>query len=351
MNSFGSILIGICLLSFNSICIGQTKDSIQNTDQIDTNYITTFPDHIVGRAYLSRKYTNMVIDNKDGNENLTYDPNTSLNFGLGITVNHFTLNLAYGFRFLNQDGEKKGETRHLDLQSHIYKRKFVIDLFGQFYNGLFLNDSNLNPVSSNETFYLRPDISIQLVGITALKVKNYKKFSYAAPFLQNELQHKSAGSFLYGVSASAFFSQSDSNYVPSFITDSIYRSNFDVKQMQAIQIGPNVGYAYSLIIGKRFFATASLNIAFLIGPIKYTTFDNEERKEWQVNGNLSARVGFGYNSPKWYLGITALQDGTRLRTLDETSEIGIGAGNFRINYVKRFLMGPKLKKQVDKLPI
>lgn len=321
------------------------------SDPIDTHYIKTFPDHINGRLYLSRKYTNMFIDNQQEQQDLTYDPNTNLNFGIGITVKHFTLNLAYGFRFLNADGEKKGETRHLDLQTHLYKRKYVIDLFGQFYNGLHLNDSNLVPAGSKDVFYLRPDISLTLLGFTALKVRNYERFSYAAPFLQNELQHKSAGSFLYGISASAFVSSSDSNYLPYFISDSLYRTNFEVQQMQAVQMGPNIGYAYSLILGKRVFLTASVNLALLFGQIQYTSFQEEETSEWQVNGNLSARFGLGYNSEKWYLGITTLQDGTQLKTFDETNNIRIGAGNFRINYVKRFLMGEKLKKKINKLPI
>ena len=37
----------------------EKTDSIAN--DLDTNYVVSFPNHLMGRVYLSRKYTNMVI--------------------------------------------------------------------------------------------------------------------------------------------------------------------------------------------------------------------------------------------------------------------------------------------------
>ncbi len=233
---------------------------------VDSNYITTFPYAIVGRVYMSRKYTNLLVEKENQKDRLNYEPNSTVNFGVGITVRDITINLAYGFQFLNNSEEDRGKTKYLDLQTHIYKRKWVIDVFGRLYNGLYLNNTNRYTPEFGDGFYLRPDIKLRLFGFTALRVKNASKFSYAAPFVQNELQHKSSGSLLYGLTAIAFRSTADSNYVPSFIEDSLYKNNYNLKQMQTLQLGPKIGYAYSLILKKRFFITASADIALVIGP-------------------------------------------------------------------------------------
>lgn len=349
MNWSKSILL-ITILAFSSTIIAQKESSSVKKVALDSNYITTFPNSIAGRIYLSRKYTNLLIERKNRKNRLNYEPNSTVNFGVGVTVKDITINLAYGFRFLNNNSEGRGKTRYLDLQTHIYKRKWIIDIFAQLYNGLYLNNTNHYTPKFGEGYYLRPDINVRLFGFTALRIKNSSKFSYAAPFVQNELQHKSAGSLLYGLTAIALRSSSDSNYIPSFIDDSLYRENYDVKNIQTLQLGPNIGYAYSLIIKKHFFITASATIALVVGPVQYQDFDNSEHQQWQVNPTFGARFAIGYNSPKKYLGLTILQGNTQVRTIDESAQASVGAGNIRLNYVKRFAMGPKLKKLMNKIP-
>ena len=154
--------------------VASTSDEL-----IDTNYIVTFPDRITTRVYFSRKFTNLTIEDYPTGNTIDYEPNTTLNFGIGATVKGFTLNLAYGFDFLNPE-QGRGETRYLDLQSHIYTRKIVIDFLGQFYNGQYLSNTNFYDENYPQPHYLRPDLKIRIFGISALFIQNYKKHSYAA---------------------------------------------------------------------------------------------------------------------------------------------------------------------------
>lgn len=291
----------------------------------------------------------MKLEDVDNSINLDYQPNTTLNFGIGATAKGFTLNLAYGFDVLNED-VGKGTTKYLDLQSHVYTRKYVIDFFGQFYNGLYLNNTkDLNP-ESEVPFYLRPDIRLRLFGVSFQEVMNARKFSYAAPFVQNEYQKKSAGSFLIGGETSFIYATADSSFIPSFLNDSLFQEFNGIMQLTSFQFGPSAGYAYSIIVRKHLFITASVNLSLLIASTAYELDEDESFQEWQFNPNFSSRIAIGYNSPKWYLGAQLVQNTTRVKSVEETITGAFGVGNVRINYVKRFLMGPKLKKQVDRLP-
>ena len=184
-----------------------------------------------------------------------------------------------------------------------------------------------------------------------MKVFNSSKFSYAAPFVQNEIQEKSAGSFLLG--GKMFYSNlfSDSSIVPFIARDSIYGVISEVERSRAFQIGPTVGYAHSLVIKKRFFVIASLNLSFMTGPVRFVNFDGIEQKQWQVNPTAGIRMGIGYNSPKWFLGITFLQEGTTIKGVDKMGEASISGGSLRLNYVKRFEMNTKFKSFLEKLPL
>src|SRR5690606_33339924 len=104
----------------------------------DSQYIHEYRHFLTGRTYFSQKYTGVGIGGSSQWPSFRYRPNTSLNFGFGLTYNAFTLNLAYGFPFLNRNHDQRGQTKYLDLQSHIYSRKFVTDIFGQFYKGFYI---------------------------------------------------------------------------------------------------------------------------------------------------------------------------------------------------------------------
>src|SRR5688572_28023745 len=90
--------------------------------KFDTTYYVSYENQITSRFYFSKKYTSFKFRNTLENYTMTYRPNTTLNMGIGATYKWATLNLAYGFGFLNPD-KGKGKTEYLDLQFHGYTRK------------------------------------------------------------------------------------------------------------------------------------------------------------------------------------------------------------------------------------
>jgi hypothetical protein len=181
------------------LLIGSLTFALSSISQegVDSNYIHVLTEKIHLRSFLSRKYTNVVIST-NGRNSINYEPNSTVSFDIGATIKSFSLNAAYGFGFLNEEQEK-GETTYIDLQANIYKREYVVNIFVQLYEGFFLNNTSTLNQNYNLPFYLRPDLRARLFGVSYLHVFNSDKFSYAAPFVQNEIQEKSAGSFLLGV--------------------------------------------------------------------------------------------------------------------------------------------------------
>jgi hypothetical protein len=325
-------------------------NSAPKPDEVDTNYIQTFPEHITGRFYLSQKYTNFEIVDDSNAVNILYEPNTTLNLGVGVTINSFTLNLAYGFDFLNPD-QGQGRTRYLDLQSHIYSRKLVVDFFGQFYKGLYLDNTAELAPDFEDPYYVRPDIYEQVLGGSVQYVFNHRKYSYRSGLVQNERQLKSAGSFLLGVDAYYGLMLGDSALIPSFAKDLGFGEKKEIDRYTFFRAGPNIGYAHTFVVAKKFFAMLSLSVSVGFGSYSIRQPGEGIQQEQGISASAFGRFALGYNDEKWYLGLSVVDNSIDSNSSPSQVYATFGVGNVRLNYARRFLPGPKVRKVLDKLPI
>ena len=309
--------------------------------QHDSTYYVSYEQQLTTRFYFSKKYTSLKFRDSGENYNLTYRPNTTLNMGVGATYKSFTLNLAYGFDFLNPE-RGKGDTKYLDLQFHTYTRKFVIDIFGQFYRGFFLTPNSTN--NTNSEYYLRPDLHINQLGGSIQYILNHKKFSYRASFLQSEWQKKSGGTLIFGLEAYGGKVDADSTIIPTFVNND--EAKRGITELRFFEFGPNVGYAYTLIIKKHFFLTASASVSLDFG--QNIIFDQSGSvKSTGVSPNSFFRVFGGYNSSKWAISVIYVTNSVRLATESFDSRIILDTGNFRLNYVYRFELSNKVKRYLE----
>lgn len=325
------IVFAMLLLDFSGTVIAQSENE---------KYYEVFEDLLTTRLYFSRKFTSLRINDRKENRVYLYQPGSTLNMGIGATYNWATLNLAYGFGFLNPD--TRADTRYLDLQAHAYPKKVVIDLFGQFYKGYNLNIETDN--QEIERYYERPDIVTTKIGASVQYLFNYNKFSFRAASLQNEWQKKSAGTFLLGFEMYGGRARGDSALVPYSLIDENSR-NFD--RTRYFDFGPNTGYAYSLIIHKNFFITASVSGSMLAG---YSIQDGPFYREmqWGVRPNVFLRTFAGYNSARWSINGNYIINNLRLVS-DREFTNSIRTGNYRLNFVYRFMPPPRLNKYLRKL--
>jgi hypothetical protein len=316
----------------------QSQKERHKPDLHDTTYYNSYENQITGRYYFSKKYTILNFRNLIQGYNFSYRPNTTLNMGVGATYRWATLNLAYGFGFLNPD-RGQGDTRYLDLQFHTYGRKIILDAFGQFYRGFYLAGTD---ITTDNSYYLRPDLRVNLVGVSTQYIFNHDRFSYRAAFHQNEWQKKSAGTFIAGFEVYYGTVLADSTIVPTALDRPIAASNID--HLKFFEFGPNAGYAYSLVIRRHFYITASAAVGFDYGGTQVIR-DGEGEWVYGVSPNTFFRIFCGYNTRVWAVSVLYLNNGVHLHARGE-GQVTFNTGNARLNFVYRFKPSRKAKRML-----
>ncbi|MEP6726640.1 MAG: DUF4421 domain-containing protein [Bacteroidota bacterium] len=313
----------------------------------DSSYYQSFERYITARFYFSQKYAGLELERPDNVSRFRYIPNTSLTMGVGVTYQSISLNFGYGFGFLNTDHEK-GKTRYLDLQSHIYGRKWIIDLLGQFYKGYYLTPRGL-AASNPESYYVRPDLRIQLLGVSAYRLLNPSRFSYRAALLENEKQKKSAGSVLIGAEIYYGIIKADSSLVPTILSEN-YRQK-GVRRLDFIKIGPGIGYAYTFVIKNDFFLTGSLCASLSLDYTKQHGVENKAEK-FELNKGFIYRIVAGYDKNNWNASISLVGTQMTVAAATASDKYLLQAGNFRLTLAKRITPGKMLSRKlhpIDKI--
>ena len=321
-------------LVFNYSVFAQKK-----IDTHDTSYYKTFPHSLTPRFYFSKKYADLTFQSADGSKDLQYRANTKLNMGIGATYNNLTLNVALGFGFLNNKNEDRGKSKSLDLQLHLYPNGWAADVLAMHYKGVYAFPKGYASDNSN-TYYYRPDIKLNLFGVTAYRVANSNKFSYRAAMVQNEWQKKSAGSLLYGGGIYYSGFQGDSSIIPSKVTASFLEAGVD--NFHFISIGPGVGYAYTVVAAQHLFLMGSL---IANANINFSTAENQSNnaKNNKVSFEPAAvfKAAAGYNGNVWDVSINCASNAFLVKEAAVSKANFLSTGNFRLIIAKKIMLNKK----------
>lgn len=342
MNTKIDALFFVVVLCSFSKGYGQTHKTIHKKDKpnVDSNYVKPYGEELTTRVFLSRKYTSLHIPGNGGAPSFVYQPNTTLNAGIGATYKSFSLNLAYGLPVLNSDNSVRGKTKYLDLQGHFYARKFAFDFFGQFYRGYYINPDNFVP--GYPGYYYRPDLRVRVIGLSSYYVFNNQKFSYRSSMIQSERQTKSAGTFLLGAEIYYGTVKSDSTLVPTEIAEQ-YPEGI-VNRMRFIKIGPGAGYAYTFVYKQHWFATASLTLNLPVNFVRENILSGGYKDNIDVSPNYTSRLALGYNSRRWIYTASWVNSTITMKGSFNDGIYRISTGNYRLTIARRFTLSRKTKK-------
>jgi len=330
------ILLSLLLLF---VMIGNSQDvsnlTISNNDKAvsldhDTIYIRSYKEIFTLRLLTSNKKSEFDVTEETKGNTIEYEPNSSLNLGVGFTYKWFGLNLAFNFPFINNDDEIYGKTQRLDLQTSIFSRKYAVDLFLQYYKGYYVaNPTIIDPGwLPGDPYPIRGDVISTSLGGTFNYIFNHKKFSYRAAYNFNERQKKSAGSFTVGGGVLLYNLLADSGLIPSqLFPDSVEVINIDgVKINSLYGLG---GYAHTFVIRNWYF-----NLSLGLGPglsSTKTKLTNDEFKK--VRSRFSVITEFrgsvGYNSDALYVGLSWF---TGAFAIDSSNDILITYSLTKLNF-------------------
>jgi hypothetical protein len=312
--------------------------SQEQNDLSKSPYYVEDHDRLGIRVYFSKKYTDLVIRKEDGEGKYTYFPNSGNNLGLGFTYQRFTLNVAMPVSFLNPD-RQKDFPKYWDLQSHIYPKNMIVDLFGQFYNGYSLGVEDLKNANQE---YLREDIKVRKIGLNYNYLFQGEKLSLASSFNQSSIQKRSAASLLAGVEVYGGSIQGDSLILPT----SENQLGINYRKSSFFQLGPNVGAAGTFVFGGGFFLTAVASGGFNVGKVSFESLQQE--KKWGVVPSYFLRGFFGYNGERFSINCNYVYKNNQLVPLDSFQNELI-TGNYRVNLVYKLSPGEKFKKAFSKV--
>ncbi|WP_192348224.1 DUF4421 domain-containing protein [Algoriphagus sp. Y33] len=306
--------------------------------QYDSSYVETTHELFASRLFFSQKYTRLTTRSLDGNEKYTLVPNTGLKMGLGFNYQRLTVNVSFPVKLLYPD--KIEDWRgNLDLQSHIYAPKIIVDFFGQFYNGYKIKSENRK---NSDEDYLREDLRQVSLGLNMNYLFFGDKLSIAASHNQSSIQKKSAYSPFVGFEGYGGFMKGDSLLLPdSPATDPV---NFE--RAGYFLAGPNAGMAGTLVFGKGFFVTGVASVNLSGGYSKWTS--GEEFKKWGVVPTYHLRGFLGYNGSR--ISINTSYVYKNLNLIDGGPyNVAVNTGNFRINFIYKVLPGKRFKKGFNKV--
>jgi len=263
--------------------------------QHDTTYIQDLRYELAVKVLGVFKYTSFAIKDRNSGTRINYRPDRQVNLGFGVAYKWFAIDLAFNVG-LTEDSEQDSE--FFNFNGKVFSRKQYIEVNYQYYYGYKIAKVRSSS-SQASSFDARQDIRTINISLSNLYSFNYGKFSIQAPFILNEVQKKSAGSFLSGVIFNQYTMGADSSIVPSSLEQE-FSDEIELKEITVGSVGVRLGYMYSIIYRKLFFTLGlipSLNLNYGDYIVTYRS-----APKTQISVGYTTMNAFGYNGRRFFTG-------------------------------------------------
>jgi hypothetical protein len=315
------------------VLIAGLQIAVMTAQEPDTTNILDLSDKFLIRIYTISKSNSLTIENELAGKALELLPNGQTNLGVGFNYKRIGLGVAFNTPISSESNRKYGKTKRLDIQGSMYGDKVGADGFFQLYKGYY----NTNPGDFTEwSGDVQPQISnmrVLSVGLIGFYLFNSDTYSYRAAFVRDEVQRKSAGSFLLGVFGNYDESKTDNGFIPEEFPDNI-RTTIDIREFTNLAIGVSAGYAHNFAIREKFIFGVAVIPGFGYQRVSILAIDGSPGKEDQPAAQLLTRVALGYEHRYFYLGITG---SVNFRNIDFTPyDFRLATEQIRFIIGKRF---------------
>jgi hypothetical protein len=324
------------------------KFSFFHKKEIDTSYIESYYDKLIGGIYAPQKYVNFSVMEVKSGETIEYTPNGRAAIGIEGSYKWLGLGLAYKFPIDEKSVQQRGKTSSIDFQYNINMRRWTVDGYLQIYSGFyFSNMEDYFDVWNDESDYPKANMVVGNMGILANYVVNYEKFSYKAAFNYNEKQKKSAGSMIIGLYALFNGMGTDSTFIPGFAAEK-FQGIAGMKEMGTGNVGLMCGYAYTFVIKRHWFVSIGLIPGFGLYGISAVDRDDKPMEfDTKSAFILQSRVSILYQKNRFYAGFTGIS-GTQTSLGKSEYSFSFGHGNTNLSVGYRFDAPGRLEQLMQK---
>lgn len=311
--------------------------SFTPTFAIDSLYIKPFEQNFSLRTYFVQNHTSITQDfNVDQYKDFDYRTNRPLSIGLGVSWNNSSISGSYGFPFLRN--KQRGKTRTLAFQYHYYGRKIVLDFVLQRHKGMYKQHDE-----EDTPFEICPDTKVTQYGVSGFYVFNSNRFSYKSAFDLSELQLKSTGSFILG---GGIYKNKIKAENPIVITNKKGGTDSIGDIQKNIQIGVNLGYAYTWIIKRKYFIALSMTVGANLGT---ESINEVGKRKPDLYPSFNPRLAIGYHGNEWSIS-TSFFDNQIYTFYSRSMNRGISTMSLQMTIVKRLGRQPKILDKVPPIP-
>lgn len=304
-------------------------------DSVRAKHIRKYPDHFFIWPVIKRRSLSFDVENTlNPGDALHFKPNNTFAAGVGVYLFDISAELSVSIPLDEKSRSRYGSSDVRDLSATVMGRHWAIDGFVQHYSSFYLSNP-VPAIKANQAFPLRPDIDLTNVGGNGIYVFNKKKFSLWSAYNFSERQLKSQGSALIAWTVNTLNMTGDSLVLTqNYINRLKATTNFRDIRYATFSIAP--GYSYSLIFRKIF-----LNASLSIGPahhwVYYTGSDAKGHYDIAINYFVDSRIALGYNSDRWFGGITFVSQARTVRF--QEMQLSTSSESFRM------LIGYRLKEK------
>jgi hypothetical protein len=289
------------LILFSYPLLAQT-DSITLQKVSRADYIHDISDKLNISVFTFKNANDMTLS---GRTTLNYKPNDYAGIGFGLRL--YWLGIAFSYAPKNIQDKTKGNTTYTSIKLNSYGKKIGFDLYYLNYSGYYLGNSNNFPELSlpKKQEYIRSDLRTLNIGANVYYIFNHQKYSYRSTFIQNEIQRRSAGSFMLSASMNYYQIKDDSSIIPKKLNPSLFNDEARIEHGDFYNLSLMPGYGHTFVAFERLFLTIS---AFGGLNFQQQHYLSQSRSGERFNDNFvvipraMARAGVGFNSKKFYCG-------------------------------------------------
>lgn len=302
---FFAFLVSIACHGQSSVSLsaGVQKLTIAPTDA-DSSYIMRYsrPNDI--RFLYGGVGTSLAFGSTREGDNINTALYNNVNdlIGLGLTYKIIDADISFSMpnsKLLEEDRENLEQIR------------FSLSYTGRQWavRGFYVDSRGMISADQGGEFTSQPDIQLQKIGAQVTYIFNKKKYSYRAANFQNEMQKKTAGSFLLRFEPSYRYLQAPTGLVPeSRDLETTYGNQVGLQSSRApgAFLKPGYGLNVAFADGKFF-----ISPIVLVGPgFAYNTYIGEkgEFHLWNYEWSATSAINLGYNSARAYASVRIAYD-------------------------------------------
>ena len=288
---------------------------------------------------------------------LNIKPNLNIKYAFVLSYKFASIRLGIRPRVSDEDKKNKGDSKsfriHFKLLFDYWSHNFEYNHDNGYY---IVNTEDFVPEVPRSDFRIQfPDLTTSVFSGTSAYKFN-ENYSVRATESQTEIQIKSAGSFMPGISYS-FYSIKGTDKIKFPEDYTFYREEYG--DLQGVNLTLNAGYYYTFVYRKYWFANAYLTPGLGIDFYKSTHYSSEDTTETtfnnDINYSLKSGVGIGYNGEKIFFGANYANRISSEKFNENKIQLQISKNSFHIYLGYRFKAPKSVSKSVDlieeKIPI